>query len=123
MLATIVNTVGAEVVALDDVTRKNVQAAAVEEFTHYKVLRALGGRPATKKIWVPSAAVASATDFLSTLVVGDQVFINAYLIATQSFGNRGDGKAARSPRRRWAPRRPPSPRAQSRVSSATTGCS
>ena len=95
VLATIVNTVGAEVVALDDVTRKNVQAAAVEEFTHYKVLRALGGRPATKKIWVPSAAVASATDFLSTLVVGDQVFINAYLIATQSFGNRGDGKAAR----------------------------
>ena len=94
VLATIVNTVGAEVVALDDVTRKNVQAAAVEEFTHYKVLRSLGARPLTKKIWVPSAAVASATDFLSTLVIGDQVFITAYLIATESFGNRGDGAAA-----------------------------
>jgi hypothetical protein len=95
VLATIVNTVGAEVVALDDVTRRNVQAAAVEEFTHYKVLRSLGARPATKKIWVPDAAVASATNFLSTLVVGDQVFINAYLIATTTFGNAGDGKSAR----------------------------
>lgn len=95
VLATIVNTVGAEVVPLDDVTRRNVQAAAVEEYTHYKVLRSLGGRPASKKIWVPDAAVASATDFLSTLVVGDQVFINAYLIAVTSFGDKGDGQAAR----------------------------
>lgn len=95
VLATIVNTVGAEAVPLDAVTKRNVQAAAVEEFTHYKVLRSLGARPATKKIWVPNAAVASPTSFLSTLVVGDQVFINAYLIATTTFGNRGDGKAAR----------------------------
>src|SRR5687768_1499948 len=57
VLATIVNTVGAEVVPLDSVTKRNVQAAAVEEFTHYKVLRSLGARPASKKIWVPSAAV------------------------------------------------------------------
>ena len=94
VLATIVNTVGAEVVPLDSVTKRNVQAAAVEEFTHYKVLRSLGARPATKKIWVPSAAVASPTNFLSTLVIGDQVFITAYLIGVKSFGSRGDGKAA-----------------------------
>lgn len=94
VLATIVNTVGAEAVPLDDVTRKNVQAAAVEEFTHYKVLRSLGARPASKRIWVPDAAIASPTSFLSTLVVGDQVFINAYLIAVRSFGSRGDGRVA-----------------------------
>jgi hypothetical protein len=95
VLATIVNTVGAEVVPLDSVTKRNVQAAAVEEFTHYKVLRSLGARPASKKIWVPSAAVASSTNFLSTLVIGDQVFINAYLIGVSSFAKRGDEKAAR----------------------------
>ncbi len=95
VLATIVNTVGAEVLPLDAVTKRNVQAAAVEEFTHYKVLRSLGARPATKKIWVPSAAVASPEAFLSTLVIGDQVFINAYLIGVSSFAKRGDDKAAR----------------------------
>ena len=95
VLATIVNTVGAEVLPLDSVTKRNVQAAAVEEYTHYKVLRSLGARPATKKIWVPAAAVASPEAFLSTLVIGDQVFINAYLIGVTTFGNAGDGKAAR----------------------------
>ena len=86
---------GSEVVPLDDVTRRNVQAAALEEYTHYKVLRSLGGRPASKRIWVPDAAVANSTSFLSTLVIGDQVFINAYLIAVTSFGQRGDGRSAR----------------------------
>jgi hypothetical protein len=95
VLATIVNTVGAERVALDSVTKANVEAAAFQELDHYKVLRSIGGRPATKKIWVPDAVFSSSTGLLSTLVIGDQVFVNAYLIATTSFANKGDAISAR----------------------------
>lgn len=95
VLATIVNTVGGERVALDAVTKANIDAAAYEELIHYKVLRSVGGRPATKKIWVPDAVFASSTGLLSTLVIGDQVFINAYLIGTTAFAEAGEAKFAR----------------------------
>ena len=95
VLATIVNTVGGERVALGSVEKANIDAAAYEELIHYKVLRSLGGRPATKKIWVPDAVFSSQTGLLSTLVVGDQIFINAYLIAVTAFGNAGEGNIAR----------------------------
>jgi len=90
VLATIANTVGAEVFAnqLDPVTLRNVRAAAREELVHYRVLRSLGARELTKRIWIPNAAVASPRAFLSTLEVGDQVFVNAYLLATTIFANR-----------------------------------
>lgn len=95
VLATIVNTVGAERVAMDSVTKANVEAAAYQELVHYKTLRAVGGRPATKKIWVPDAVFASSTGLLSTLVAGDQIFINAYLIGTTVFAEAGEAKFAR----------------------------
>lgn len=95
VLATIVNTVGAERVVLDSVTKANVEAAAYQELIHYKTLRAVGGRPATKKIWVPDAVFSSSTGLLSTLVIGDQIFINAYLIGTTVFAEAGEGKLAR----------------------------
>ena len=95
VLATIVNTVGAERVSLDSVTRANVEAAAYEELVHYKVLRSVGGRPATKKVWVPDAVFASSTGLLGTLVAGDQIFINAYLIGTTAFAKAGKGNFAR----------------------------
>ena len=95
VLATIVNTVGFERVSLDAVTRANIEAAAYEELIHYKVLRSLGGRPATKKIWVPDAVFASSTGFLGGLVQGDQLFINAYLIGTTIFAEAGEAKFAR----------------------------
>lgn len=95
VLATIVNTVGAEKVNLDRVTRKNVRAAAGEELIHFQVLESLGGMPASKKIWVPDAVFASPKGLLETLEVGDQIFINAYLIGTTTFGDMGDGQTAR----------------------------
>ncbi len=95
VLATIVNTVGPEKVSLDPVTRKNVRAAAREELIHYNTLVGLGGKPLTTNIWVPDAVFASRTGLLSTLVVGDQIFVNAYLIATTVFGAAGNGKFAR----------------------------
>ncbi len=96
VLATIVNTVGAELFAdqFDSVTLRNIRAAAREELIHFNVLRSLGARPLTRTIFVPNAAVASPTAFLSTLEVGDQIFVNAYLLATTTFANLQQRRAA-----------------------------
>ena len=95
VLATIVNTVGAERVKLDAVTKLNVQAAAREELIHYKFLRKFGGKPASKRIWIPNAVFASKAGLLKTLVTGDQIFINAYLIGTTAFAKARSTKFAR----------------------------
>ncbi len=94
VLATIVNTVGAEKVDLGRRARRNVRAAAREELVHYNVLIKLGGQAITKRIWVPDAVFANRTNLLSTLEVGDQIFINAYLLGTLEFGYRGQGALA-----------------------------
>jgi hypothetical protein len=94
VLATIVNTVGAARVDLDRVTMRNVRAAAREELLHYNYLVRNGGVPLTTRIWVPDAVFASPAGLLSTLEVGDQIFVNAYLIATSTFGAAGNGDLA-----------------------------
>ena len=95
VLATIVNTVGWEKgLGGDETTQRNIRAAAREELIHYNTLGFLGGKPLTKKIWVPDAVFADRTSFLSTLEVGDQIFVNAYLIGTVAFGFAGLGQEA-----------------------------
>jgi Ferritin-like domain len=96
VLATIVNTVGAERgLGGDKVTQRNIRAAAREELIHYYTLTGpLGAKAVTKKIWVPDAVFANRTSFLSTLEVGDQIFVNAYLIGTVAFGYAGMGQEA-----------------------------
>lgn len=78
-LAIIINTKGAQVAGLDAVTRRNIEAAARHEFIHYQTLtsRAIGGKALTTKFWIPDAVFASPEGLLGTLVVGDQVFVNA----------------------------------------------
>jgi hypothetical protein len=97
VLATIVNTVGPEKVALDDVTKLNVQAAAREELIHYQALTsALGATALTTTIYVPDEVFASKESLLNTLVVGDQIFVNAYLLGTTVFARTGkNSKQAR----------------------------
>ncbi|MFN2490892.1 MAG: hypothetical protein ABR529_14395 [Actinomycetota bacterium] len=95
VLATIVNTVGfRKGLGRDRVTQRNLKAAAREELIHFRVLRDFGGKPAARRIWVPDAVFANRTNLLSTLEVGDQIFVNAYLIATKTFGNAGNGELA-----------------------------
>ena len=95
VLATIVNTVGfRRGLGGDRVTQRNIAAAAREELIHFRVLRDFGGRPVARRIWVPDAVFANRTNFLSTLEVGDQIFVNAYLIGTRAFGNAGNGELA-----------------------------
>jgi hypothetical protein len=95
VVATIINTVGAERVDLGDaVTLRNVRAAAREELLHYEELYRRGGRTASKRIWIPDAVFSNRTSFLNAVQVGDQIFINAYLIGTKTFGNAGNGALA-----------------------------
>ncbi len=108
VLATIVNTVGYNKVTFKDtnrttgtamVTKANIGAAAVEELIHFDVLKQLGAQPVTTTIFVPDAVFASMdgpNGLLNTVIVGDQIFINAYMIATSVFGKAGDGKLARA---------------------------
>jgi hypothetical protein len=97
---TIVNTVGPEKVDLDPTTRRNVRAAAREELIHYNVLTsdAVGGKAITKRIWVPDEVFSSQENLLKTLVVGDQIFINAYLLGLTVFARSGGLRARASPR-------------------------
>jgi len=99
VLATIVNTVAFERnLGGDSTTQRNLGAAAREELIHYQVLTGLEpgrARPLTLTVHVPDAVFASRTSLLNTLVIGDQIFVNAYLIATTAFANRGDSELAR----------------------------
>jgi hypothetical protein len=95
VLATIVNTVAFQrELGGDEVTKRNIEAAAEHELLHYKYLTSVGGVPLTKKIWVPDEVFASRENLLNTLQVGDQIFVNAYLIATLTFGELGEGELA-----------------------------
>jgi hypothetical protein len=93
VLATIVNTVGVERLGprLDAVTRRNIATAAQQEKNHYELLtsNAVGGKAVTKTIFVPNSTFESPENLLTTLVVGDQVFVNAYLLATTVFARQG----------------------------------
>jgi hypothetical protein len=97
VLATIVNTVGPEKVSLDATTKANIQAAAREELIHYQVLTssAIGAKPVTKRIWVPDEVFSSREALLGTLVVGDQIFINAYLLGGTVFARAGGTTGSR----------------------------
>lgn len=95
VLATIVNTVGAEKVKMDSTTKRNVRAAAQEELLHYTFLTANGAKPATTKIWVPDALFKNERALLGGLVAGDQIFVNAYLIGTTAFAAGGQADLAR----------------------------
>ncbi len=97
VLATIVNTVGLERVSLSALEKQNIAGAAFEEKVHYEVLisDAVGGIPLTKRIWVPDAVFADRTGFFGTLAVGDQIFINAYLLATTVFARFGTTTGSR----------------------------
>lgn len=98
VLATVITTVGHERgLGGDQTTRDNVAAAAREELIHFQVLtsNAVGGREATRRVWIPDAVFASRESFLNAVEVGDTIFVNAYLIGVTTFGNDGNGRLAR----------------------------
>ena len=100
VLATIVNTLGFEqagALGLDATTTLNIKAAAQQEKNHYELLvsDAVGGKPVTDTIHVPDEVFSSKEALLKTLVVGDQVFVNAYLLANTVFARMGTLKGSK----------------------------
>jgi hypothetical protein len=93
VLATIVNTLGPEKLGnrLDKTTLRNIRAAAQQEKNHYEVLTSagVGGKAVTTSIHVPDEVFSSPEALLKTLVVGDQVFVNAYLLGLTVFARQG----------------------------------
>jgi len=93
VLATIVNTLGPELLGnkLDATTARNIRAAAQQEKNHYELLTSagVGGKAVTTSIHVPDEVFSSPTALLTTLAVGDQVFVNAYLLGVTVFARQG----------------------------------
>jgi len=83
VLTTIVTTTALQKLTLPQAAVDTVGAASREELDHYQVLtQQFGGRAATHRIWVPDAVFASPTSLFTTLVVGEQICIDLYLVAT-----------------------------------------
>lgn len=73
-----------------------VGAASREELAHYQVLtRDFGGHAATHRIWVPDAVFSNPTTLFKTLVVGEQICINLYLVGTTIWAQSGSPFLAR----------------------------
>lgn len=73
-----------------------IGAASREELIHYQVLtQQFGGRAATHQVWVPDAVFSSPTALFTTLVVGEQICIDLYLVATTIWAQSGSPFLAR----------------------------
>jgi hypothetical protein len=96
VLTTIVTTTALQKLSLPQAAVDTVGAASREELDHYQVLTSqFGGRAATHRIWVPDAVFASPTALFQTLVVGEQICIDLYLVATTVWAESGSPFLAR----------------------------
>ena len=120
VLATIVNTLGPEKLG-NRSTRSRAQhprgRPAGEEPLRAADVQRRRRQAATKSIHVPDEVFSSPEALLTTLAVGDQVFINAYLLANTVFARQGnaDGLEVRPLHGRDHGRRGRAPRARAAV--------
>lgn len=97
VLTTIVTTTALQKLTLPQAAIDTVGAASREELDHYLVLtRQFGGHAATHRIWVPDAIFTNPTSLFETLVVGEQICINLYLVATTIWAQEGHPDLARA---------------------------
>jgi hypothetical protein len=90
VLTTIATTTALQKLSLPQAAIDTVGAASREELDHYFVLtRQFGARAATHRIWIPDAVFASPTSLFTTLVVGEQICINMYLVDTTIWAQNG----------------------------------
>ncbi len=96
VLTTVVTTTALQKLSLPQAAIDTVGAASREELDHYEVLtQRFGARAATHKVWVPDAIFTSPTSLFQTLVVGEQICINLYLVATTVWARSGSPFLAR----------------------------
>lgn len=96
VLTTIVTTTALQKGVVPGAGIDTVSAAAREELDHYNVLTGqFGARAATHRVWVPDSLFSSATNLFTALVVGEQICINLYLVATTVWAQAGSPFLAR----------------------------
>jgi hypothetical protein len=97
VLTTVVTTTALQKLSLPQAAIDTVGAASREELDHYNVLtKQFAGQAATHRVWVPDAVFANPTSLFQTLVVGEQICINLYLVATTVWARNGDPALARA---------------------------
>ncbi len=97
VLTTIVTTTALQKVTLPKAAIDTVGAASREELEHYLVLTGqFGGHAATHRVWVPDGLFFDPTSLFQTLVVGEQICINLYLVATTIWAQNGHVGLARA---------------------------
>jgi hypothetical protein len=97
VLTTVVTTTALQKLTLPQAAVDTVGAASREELEHYNVLTSrFGGRAAARRVWIPDAVFASPTALFQTLVVGEQICINLYLVATTVWAQAGQPGLARA---------------------------
>lgn len=91
VLTTVLTNIALQKVTLPQAGIDTVSAASREELDHFQVLtQQFGARPATKKIWIPDGVFASPTSLFTTVVVGEQICVNLYLVLTTIFAEAGE---------------------------------
>jgi hypothetical protein len=97
VLTTVITTTALQKLTLPTAAIQTVGAASREELDHFNVLtHDFGGHPATRRVWIPDALFASPTALFTGLVVGEQICINLYLVATTVWAKEGNPRLARA---------------------------
>jgi hypothetical protein len=97
VLTTVITTTALQKLSLPAPAVETVGAASREELDHFNVLtRQFGGHPATRRVWIPDALFASPTALFTGLVIGEQICINLYLVATTVWAAAGNPTLARA---------------------------
>lgn len=96
VLTTTVTTVALQKLSLPQAAVDTVGAASREELEHFVVLtKVFGGKASTHQVWIPDALFANPTALFSGLVVGEQICIDLYLVATTAWAREGNAELAR----------------------------
>jgi hypothetical protein len=97
VLTTVITTTALQKLSLPAAAVETVGAASREELEHFTVLtRQFGGHPATRRVWIPDALFATPAALFTGLVVGEQICINLYLVATTVWAAAGLPRLART---------------------------
>jgi hypothetical protein len=96
VLTTVVTTTALGKLKLPAAAVDTVGAASREELLHFDVLtRQFGAHPATTRVWIPDALFQSPKALFSGLVVGEQICVDLYLVATTVWAAAGSPRMAR----------------------------
>ena len=96
VLTTVVTTTALEKLKLPKAAVDTVGAASREELLHFEVLtKQFGAHPATTRVWIPDALFKTPVSLFSGLVVGEQICIDLYLVATTVWAAAGSPRMAR----------------------------